>query len=726
MNSDSNVIRNIDVNTYSTTLYPTQPTFLPSSVPTTGPRYAHAAHSLLQTVTLDMDTVKNWAILDSGATSHFLVTDAPTTQRAVATNPLRVKLPNGDNIQSTHTCTIDINALPAAAREGHIIPGLASHSLLSVVKLCNAGCEVTFTKIGCIVKHNGRIVLQGYKCRRTGLWMVPIQPHASGDPTSAPATIPTQMPPMQAFLAHEYMANVIPTSSMEELAMYHHQILGSPPPSTLLKAIRNYQLESFPGLTYELISKNLPPATATDKGHMVRTRQGARSTRNNRQQVLDARLQVDDMNPPQQACNAEDDTMSCYAVLADSIDGTMYSDLTGRFPVQSFSGNQYIFVAYIYKINAILLRPMKNRSDESMVAVFKDIYEYLQLRNLAPKLHVLDNECSKAIKKYIISQNTNIQLVEPHNHRVNAAETAVKTAKYHFISGLATIDVNAPLQLWDQWLAQSQDTLNMMRTSRQNSSISAYEEMEGKFDFNRTPMAPFGTKGLAYLDPDERLTFQTHGVDVYYVARSPFHYRLMKFYDPISRNFRTTGTYKLYPTHCKVPTLSTNDRTIMAAHDIAHELQSKLKDSTTKTVRHARIIQQLNDIMSNTTPSPRVGSTNEQPSNPSSAPRVRGQASTSNNTTAPDVIRQAPRIHQRQTRNNTPMPTIMETIEPTVEPPNHPTSRPISEPHTPTAPDSSRDYKKHISNGEYIGSKRNHVKHASRKRIQSLINTQIE
>ena len=40
----------------------------------------------------------------------------------------------------------------------------------------------------------------------------------------------------------------------------------------------------------------------------------------------------------------------------------------------------YIFVAYIYKINAILIRAMKNRADGSMIEAFTDIYDYLQIR----------------------------------------------------------------------------------------------------------------------------------------------------------------------------------------------------------------------------------------------------------------------------------------------------------------------------------------------------------
>ena len=113
--------------------------------------------------------------------------------------------------------------------------------------------------------------------------------------------------------------------------------------------------------------------------------------------------------------------------MADQNEDTIYSDLAGQFPVFSYSGMNYIFVTYVYKINAILVRPMATRCDATMIDTFNDIYEYLRVLNLAPKFHILDHECSKAVQKYIKSEKVAIQLVEPHNHRVNEAELAVKT-----------------------------------------------------------------------------------------------------------------------------------------------------------------------------------------------------------------------------------------------------------------------------------------------------------
>ena len=225
----------------------------------------------------------------------------------------------------------------------------------------------------------------------------------------------------------EIAANIIMTSTKEELAIYLHQCLWSPHKSALLNAIHKNHLDSITGITYDLIYKHIPSSTATEKCHMIITRQRARSKRINHQEIKDARAQVNNMIPPEQVCTAIDDEMFWFAILEDQNENTIYSDLAGRFPVCSYSCMNYIFVAYVYKINSILVRPMATQCDATMIYTFKNIYEYLKARNLAPKLHILDNKCSKAVQKYVKSEKLEIQLVEPHNHRVNAAEPEVKT-----------------------------------------------------------------------------------------------------------------------------------------------------------------------------------------------------------------------------------------------------------------------------------------------------------
>jgi hypothetical protein len=118
--------------------------------------------------------------------------------------------------------------------------------------------------------------------------------------------------------------------------------------------------------------------------------------------------------------------------------------MTIQFPLRSFHGNQVVFVAYAYGPNAIIVRPMKNRSDAEMIRAYREVYEYLESKGFKPQFNVSDNECSKAIKAYVKEQEAGI-----HNHRVNAAERAIQTFKNHFIAGLATVDKTFPMQLWD-------------------------------------------------------------------------------------------------------------------------------------------------------------------------------------------------------------------------------------------------------------------------------------
>ena len=107
------------------------------------------------------------------------------------------------------------------------------------------------------------------------------------------------------------------------------------------------------------------------------------------------------MNPTQEACAVGKYYVFCCAALADAQTGVIYTDLPGEFPVCSVQSMRYVFVCYAYKPNAILVQPMTSQIDESMVAVYDKIYDYIEERGFKPKLNVTDNECSKAVKKYM-------------------------------------------------------------------------------------------------------------------------------------------------------------------------------------------------------------------------------------------------------------------------------------------------------------------------------------
>ena len=67
------------------------------------------------------------------------------------------------------------------------------------------------------------------------------------------------------------------------------------------------------------------------------------------------------------------------------------------------------------------------------------------------------------------------QLVPPYMHWINATERDVVTFKNHFIAALCTVDHLLPFYLCDRLLPQVTMKPNMLRQSRLNPELSAYE-----------------------------------------------------------------------------------------------------------------------------------------------------------------------------------------------------------------------------------------------------------
>ena len=64
------------------------------------------------------------SISNSGCTSHFLGANTPYTDKIATTNGILVGLPNGANMQATHTALILFPQLSIAACRAKIFPAL--------------------------------------------------------------------------------------------------------------------------------------------------------------------------------------------------------------------------------------------------------------------------------------------------------------------------------------------------------------------------------------------------------------------------------------------------------------------------------------------------------------------------------------------------------------------------------------------------------------------------
>jgi hypothetical protein len=173
-----------------------------------------------------------------------------------------------------------------------------------------------------------------------------------------------------------------------------------------------------------------------------------------------------------------------------------------------------------------------------------------------------------SIQKFFTENDVEYQIVPPHCHRRNAAERAIHTLKEIFVSGLASMDPNFPLHLWDLLLPQAEMTLNLLHKSRQHPQLSAAAHYHGMVDYKKTAFAPPGCKLIAHEKPSQRRTWAPHGQHGYSLGPTMHHYRCKNVYISSTVSERIVDTLEFFPHNSPMPQLSSTDRLLMTANDM--------------------------------------------------------------------------------------------------------------------------------------------------------------
>jgi hypothetical protein len=505
-------------------------------------------------------------IIDSGATGHFFKISSNLLGIKPTTNGIAVSLPDGAHIKSTHTGTLPVPGLPVSACRAHIFPYLKSHSLLSIGQLCDHGCKAVFTHTGVTITRDDIVLLTGTKSDATnGLWTLdPVRPSTTPLTLSSTPITGSVNAMFHTTLAHDTIVNRI---------AFYHASLFSPSLSIWCQAIDDGHFPTWPGLTSSAVRKYPPQSVPMHQGHLDQLRANIRSTRpptSNRQQPTSDDDLGDDVTPP-----PEDNTRT-RIIYADCqcTTGMVYTDPTGKFLVPSVSGNQYILIVYEYDSNYIHAEPMTDRTGPSIIAAYQRSIVFLQSRGFKPLPQRLDNEATGALQDFLIASDIDFQLAPPHVHRRNAAERAIRTFKNHFIAGLCSTNPDFPLNMWEKLLPQCLITLNLLRRSRINPQLSAQAHINGAFDFNRTPLAPPGTKVLIHEKPTSRGTWAPHAVEGWYLGPAQRHYQCYHVWAWATNSERIADTLAWLPTTVIMPRHSSTEFAIAAAQDLAQALLS--------------------------------------------------------------------------------------------------------------------------------------------------------
>jgi hypothetical protein len=140
-------------------------------------------------------------------------------------------------------------------------------------------------------------------------------------------------------------------------------------------------------------------------------------------------------------------------------------------------------------------------------------------------------------------------------------------------------------------------------------------------------MAPPGMKVIVHEKPLQRASWNTHGVDGWYVGPAMGYYCCYTCYITGTRGQRHSENVEFFPQRTTVPYHTPTDAVIQATQDIIRVLNSK--SPITKNIqlghKQLKVIQQLSDLFNQ--PRPNI-QTNQfvprgvVPPNPPAPPRV--------------------------------------------------------------------------------------------------------
>jgi len=227
----------------------------------------------------------------------------------------------------------------------------------------------------------------------------------------------------------------------------------------------------------------------------------------------------------------------------------------------------------------------------------------------------------------------------------------------------------------------------MLRQFRVDPSKSAYEILNGPYDWNRYPLAPLGCKAVVYEDSDTRGSWASRGVDAFYLGPAKDHYRCHVYYIPETRACRISGSTELFPQHCQLPSLIQHQH----FRALTDELTEKA-DNEGVTPKGRRLLKLLRTRINTILDPPpisdeqRVRLDQQQEAREEeqrvidespilTLPRITDAPPIilTRNPTAQRNLRTTPRLHRCVTRNNLPGVSTQATIiEPIPVIPSHP------------------------------------------------------
>jgi hypothetical protein len=306
------------------------------------------------------------AVSDTGATSHAFLPSTPL----IPTNTILTAmfhLPDGAAAAATKIHKLH-HKLHEPEHTVNIVPSLVGNSLLSTVKMVQAGYTAIYSdsKVNFYDSTTAKTsvseaaVLTGCVCPRTQLWCVPLVTTVRNENTDTlllnhprkheslnaaytmESTSITQAhinSAMSVARGNEYIHNVYKLPSIEPTIRYLHAAAGFPTKESWSGAIRQGNYNSWPLINVKNVARHFLESEETQKGHMRGQRQCVHSTKT-KQWDTDVTSCPIEPSPQITPHICKGDIM----IFDYNLKSTMYTNQTGLFPQISSLGNRYVMI----------------------------------------------------------------------------------------------------------------------------------------------------------------------------------------------------------------------------------------------------------------------------------------------------------------------------------------------------------------------------------------------
>ena len=102
-------------------------------------------------------------------------------------------------------------------------------------------------------------------------------------------------------------------------------------------------------------------------------------------------------------------------------------------------------------------------------------------------------------------------------------------------------------------------TLNLLRNFCFNTKLSAHVALHGTFEYNKTPLAPLGTRVLVHEKPENCCTWAPYGTNGWSIGPYLEHYLCVEYYIPSTHSTIIAGTVEFISTVTPIPKTSLED-----------------------------------------------------------------------------------------------------------------------------------------------------------------------